>query len=63
MRALKQPGDSFSDVVHKLVERTRKKPIAEFFGKWPGTAREAARIKKTLEKDRRHFKTREAKFE
>ena len=62
MRALKQSGESFSDVARRLAERARKRPLADFFGKWPGTVEETERIKKTLAADRKRFRTREARF-
>lgn len=62
MHALKRQGESFSDVVLRLAEKTRKRPLTDFFGKWPGPAEEAERIKKTLAADRKRFRTREARF-
>jgi predicted CopG family antitoxin len=62
MKAMKQGGESFSDVVHRMAENTGKKSLVEFFGRWPGPVKEVESIKRTLEKDRRRFKTREASF-
>jgi predicted CopG family antitoxin len=62
MKALKQGDESFSDVVHRLAEKIRRKPLTAFFGAWPGTTAEAEHTKKMLERDRKRFKTREAKF-
>ncbi len=59
MRLLKKSGESFSDVVIKLVEKTRHRPLMDFFGRWPGTKKELTEIKKTLEHDRKKFKTRD----
>lgn len=58
MKAQKQNGESFSDVVKRLVHETKQAPITDFFGKWP----DAERIKKILETDRKRFKLREVHF-
>jgi predicted CopG family antitoxin len=58
MKSVKQYGESFSDVVNRLISATRPKPLSEFFGKWPG-AEEAVQIKKKLYEERRRFKTRD----
>ncbi len=62
MKSLKQPGDSFSDVVMKFVDKARQRPLMDFFGKWPGKDEEAKRIRHILEKDRKRFRTREVAF-
>ena len=62
IKAIKKPGESFSDIVIKLVNKTKKKPLIEFFGKWPGPESEIENIKKTLEEGRKNFKTREVIF-
>jgi predicted CopG family antitoxin len=62
MKALKQKDESFSDVVMRLAESTRKRPLSDFFGKWPGAAEEAERIKGAIAADRKRFRTREVKF-
>ena len=62
MKAMKQGDESFSDVVHRIAEKTRKKPLMAFFGKWPGPAEELDRIEKILERDRKRFKLREVHF-
>ena len=62
MKLFKEEDESFSDVVLKLSEHARQKPLLDFFGKWPGKPEEAERIKKTLEKERKLFATREVKL-
>ncbi len=59
MKSLKQAGESFSDVVMRLSEKVRHRPLLDFFGRWEGDPQETERIKKKLEQDRRKFKTRE----
>lgn len=61
MKLLKRPGESFSDVVLKLrtyVPRTHS--ILDLFGKWPGPKEELDQIEKTLLKDRKKFRLRDA---
>lgn len=60
MKTNKREGESFSDVVFRLIEMTGKKPFAEFFGRWPGD--DALAIKKSITAERKKFKTREARF-
>ena len=62
IKAIKKSGELFSDVVIKLVNKTKKKPLIGFFGKWPGSNEEAENIKKILEKGRKKFKTKEVVF-
>ena len=62
MKAAKKPGESFSDVVIKVIGRTKKKPLSDFLGKWAGSEEEFEKIKKTLEEDRKKFKLREVNF-
>ena len=59
MKALKREGESFSDVVLKLVEKPARKSITAFVGKWPGPKEELDKIKRLLGKDRKKFKLRE----
>lgn len=60
MKSLKQQGQSFSDVVLKLASKSNS--LGDLFGKWPGTSKEAKDIKEALSRQRKKFKTREAKF-
>ena len=59
MKSIKAETESFSDVVIRLTEKKIKKPISDFFGKWPGGTEELNRIEKILKEDRRKFKTRD----
>ncbi len=56
VKSLKHPEDSFSDIILKLVHKHKKKPILEFFGRWPGTKEEAESIKKIWKKTGRNLK-------
>ena len=62
MKALKQKDESFSDVVLRLANKMRKRPLMDFFGKWPGSKEELNEIKKMLEKDRKNAKLRDVKL-
>lgn len=62
IKALKTEDESFSDVVVKLVHTVRRRPLLDFFGKWPGDAKEIIGIKRMLERDRKRFKMREVAF-
>ena len=62
INALKQKDESFSDVVMRLAENIRKHPLSDFFGKWPGDAKEVEQIMSTIAADRKRFSTREVKF-
>ena len=62
IKSLKKGDESFSDVVMKLVGGARQRPLMDFFGVWPGMKEEAFDIKKTLEKQRKQFKTRGVTF-
>ena len=44
LRATKKRGDSFSDVVLRLIERERRKPLLKFFGAWPGNPEEIVQL-------------------
>lgn len=59
IKSVKQQGESFSDVVLKLVKKVKKKPLSDFLGKWAGPETEIEDIKKILEEGRKKFKTRE----
>ena len=62
LKGIMAPGESFTGVVLRIVEKEKKKPLLDFFGKWPGNKGELDVIKKTLARDRKNFKTREVKF-
>ena len=36
LKAMKKPGESFSDVVLRVAIETKKKSLLEFSGKWAG---------------------------
>jgi predicted CopG family antitoxin len=36
LKNMKQPGDSFSDVVRRITEKTRKQSLKDFAGIWKG---------------------------
>ncbi|MEM4310952.1 MAG: antitoxin VapB family protein [Nitrososphaerales archaeon] len=36
LKKIKGEGESFSDVVMRLIEKERAKPLTEFAGKWVG---------------------------
>jgi len=58
----KNTGESFSNVVLRLIEEKKKKNILEFAGKWNLPKDEAEKIKKELQRGRKSFKTREVHF-
>ena len=58
----KGTGDSFSDVVLRLIEKKEKKNLLDFFGKWPGDKKELDKIGKRIYEDRKKAKGREVKF-
>lgn len=62
MKSLKESGESFSDVVLKMVNKVRRRPLLYFFGRWPGSKEEAKAIKKRLEFERSQFRTRAVNF-
>ena len=59
MKAIKNPGESFSDIVIKLLNKAKKRPLSDFLGKWSGSETEIENIKKAIEEGRKNFKTRE----
>ncbi|MBI5398966.1 antitoxin VapB family protein [Candidatus Woesearchaeota archaeon] len=61
MKSAKHKGESFSDVVIRVVGKSRRS-LADFCGGWPGSDDEAKSIAKTLEADRKRFKARQADF-
>ena len=62
LKALKRGDDSFSDIVLSLTEKNKKRSLLEFAGTWPLSDTEADKIKKEIEKSRKHFKLREVHF-
>lgn len=57
---LKQPGESFSDVVSRLARRDRS--ILRHAGSWEGTEEEFEKIKTRIYKSRHESKPREVDF-
>lgn len=62
MKAIKRKDESFSDIVHRLTGKARRKSLIDFFGCWPGDKGELDKISKIIEKDRKNFKTREVRL-
>lgn len=60
LKKLKKEGESFSEVVIKITGR-EKKPLTDFFGKWP-EPKELDMIEKELEKERKKAKMRDVEF-
>ena len=49
-------------MVISSLKKTKRPNILDFAGKWPGTHKEAIKLKKELEKDRKKFKLRNVNF-
>lgn len=62
MKAMKREDESFSDIVHRLTGKARKKSLMDFFGCWQGNKNELEKINKILEADRKKVKAREVRF-
>lgn len=62
MKAMKTQGESFSDVVLRLANKTQK-PLSDFIGKWPCSKEEINRISNYLKNERKKFKLQEVKFD
>lgn len=62
LKEKKGKEDSFSDVVIRLVEKTKKPHILDFFGKWSGNKKELDKMERMIYKDRKKAKGREVKF-
>lgn len=60
LKSLKKDGESFSEVVIKITSR-EKKPLKDFFGKWP-VPRELNKIEKELERERKRAKMRDVEL-
>ncbi len=60
LKKLKKEGESFSDVVIKITVM-EKKPLTDFFGKWPVKG-ELDRIEKELEREKKKSKMRNVDF-
>ncbi len=62
LKELKNEGESFSEVVKRVVPSAKKKDIMDLWGKWPGGKEELDRIEKMIYEDRKKFKLRAVKF-
>ncbi len=58
----KHEGESFSDVVLRVLGEKKQRPLVEFFGSWKMTDKEATSLHNTIEKSRKAFKFREVKW-
>ena len=57
LKNMKNPGESFSDVVVRVASKEKKKSILEFAGTWKGD--DADEVLAQLMKDRESIKSRE----
>jgi len=62
LKQAKKEGESFSDVVHRVVGRKRQTPLSDLVGRWKMTEEEAAALKKQLADDRKKARLREVRF-
>lgn len=62
LKELKNEGESFSEVVKRVVPSAKKKDIMDLWGKWPGGKEELDRIEKILRSDRKSVKLRPVEF-
>lgn len=62
LKEIKIETESFSKVILRIVEKEKRRPLTDFWGKWPGNKEELKRISKHLYRERKAFKTREIKF-
>jgi len=53
-KSIKSSRESFSDIVLNLVKKSKKRPLTDFFGKWPCPETEIENIKKIIEKGRKN---------
>ena len=61
LKRLKHEGDSFSDVVRRIVKKERPS-LMKFAGKWKGTKEEIDTIFKDITEKRHKSKIREVTF-
>ena len=57
LKNMKKSGESFSDVVLRM-SKTEKRPLSDFFGKWPGTKEEISSIEKEISETRKKSRLR-----
>jgi len=60
LKKLKKGGESFSDVVIKITSK-EKRPLIDFFSKWP-EPKELNRIEKEIEKEKKRAKMQDVDF-
>ena len=59
---LKQENESFTKLLKRFIEERKRRPLMDFFGKWPGDSKEIDSIKDVLRERRKTFKTKEISF-
>ena len=57
LKKMKRSGESFSDVIMRIVKSIESKPLTDFAGKWKGN--DIGRIFKNILSERKITKTRE----
>jgi len=62
MKAMKQEGESFSDVVHRIAGRKSKKSLMDFAGVLKESAGEWVKIEKDIYESRKRFRMRDVRF-
>ncbi len=62
LKQMKQERESFSEVIKRLIVKSKKRPLLDFLGSWPGSEEELDKINLKLIEDRKSLKTREVRF-
>ncbi len=62
LKMLKKEGESFSEIVKRVVSSVPKKDIMDLWGKWAGSKEELDRIGKEIYESRKRFKLRKVEF-
>lgn len=50
LASLKKEGESFTEVIRRVVEEVRRNPLSSFAGRWEGSAEELDRILTGIER-------------
>jgi len=50
LAGLKREGESFTEVIRRVVEEVRRKPLSSFAGRWEGSAEELEGILTGIER-------------
>ena len=50
LASLKREGESFTEVIRRVVEEVRRKPLSSFAGRWEGSPEELDRILRGIER-------------